>query len=169
MRQHPWSKLQREIYNLFTPDINLQIHCTAYPMRSQCGSTLLPRYWITLDKEVIWDYPRDFVAKNRSVRNYHGENLWYPYQTDVSDISSLLREYINTPKEQLLTKKFSNDKWGLVNILRAADRRIGVRRLDSLRRKTHNVAALKVIASRVISAPFHYAVLAKTASRQYRR
>ena len=149
MKQRPWSKLQREIYNLFTPDMKLQIHCTAYPMRSQCGSsTSLPRYWITLGKEVIWDYPHDFVAGKRSVRNYHGESLWYPYQTDVSAISNLLREYIDTPKEQLLTKQFTNDKWGLVNILQAADRRICVRQLESLRHKTHNIAALKVIATR---------------------
>ncbi|EGQ7353261.1 hypothetical protein I6C92_002834 [Escherichia coli] len=35
MTQRPWSKLQREIYDLLTPTINLQIHCTRYPMRSQ--------------------------------------------------------------------------------------------------------------------------------------
>ncbi len=52
MTQRPWSKLQREIYDLLTPTINLQIHCTRYPMRSQNGgSTDLPRYWITLDKK----------------------------------------------------------------------------------------------------------------------
>lgn len=149
MKQRPWSKLQREIYDLLTPAINLQIHCTSYPMRSQNGgSTNLPRYWITLEKEVIWDYPKDFVAGDRSVRNFAGESCWYPYLTDVSAISDLLREYIDTPKEQLLTKQFASDKWGLVNILRAADRRIGIRRLDPLRRKTHNVAALKIIARR---------------------
>lgn len=52
MTQRPWSKLQREIYDLLTPTINLQIHCTRYPMRSQNGgSTDLPRYWITLEKK----------------------------------------------------------------------------------------------------------------------
>lgn len=149
MKSRPWSKLQRELYNLFSTDIHLQIHCTAYPMRSQSGgSTLLPRYWITLDKEIIWDYPRDYVVGTRAVRNYYGESLWYPYQSDVSDISNLLREYIDTPKEQILSKQFISDKWGLINILRAADRRIGARRLVRLRLKTHNVAALKVLAAR---------------------
>lgn len=149
MKQRPWSKLQREIYDLLSPDIHLQIHCTSYPMRSQNGgSTNLPRYWITLDKDVIWDYPRDFVAKNRCVRNFQGEECWYPYLTDISAISELIREYIDTPKEDILSKPFTHDKWGLINILRAADRRIGVRRLELLRRKTHNVAALKVIARR---------------------
>ncbi len=39
MKQRPWSKLQREIYDLLTPTINLQIHCTCYPMRSQNGGS----------------------------------------------------------------------------------------------------------------------------------
>jgi len=48
-------------------------------MRSQNGgSTDLPRYWITLDKNVIWDYPKDFIAGNGGVRNFHGETCWYP-------------------------------------------------------------------------------------------
>lgn len=118
-------------------------------MRSQNGgSTDLPRYWISLDKDIIWDYPKDFVVGNCGVQNCHGETCWYPYLTDISAISNLLREYIDTPKEDVLTKQFTNDKWGLVNILRAADRRIGMRRLDQLRRKTHNIAALKIIARR---------------------
>lgn len=105
MTQRPWSKLQREIYDLLTPTINLQIHCTRYPMRSQNGgSTDLPRYWITLDKNVIWDYPKDFIAGNGGVRNFHGETCWYPYLTDICSISDLLREYIDTPKAELLTK-----------------------------------------------------------------
>ncbi|MCV5696772.1 hypothetical protein OFN29_31400, partial [Escherichia coli] len=78
------------------------------------------------------------------VRNFHGETCWYPYLTDICSISDLLREYIDTPKAELLTKQFTSDKWGLVNILRAADRRIGMRRLDQLQHKTHNIAALKI-------------------------
>lgn len=43
MTQRPWSKLQREIYDLLTPTINLQIHCTRYPMRSQNGEAPIYR------------------------------------------------------------------------------------------------------------------------------
>ena len=49
----------------------------------------------------------------------------YPYTTDVSDISNLIREYIDTPVSEIVYKHFENDYWGLANILRAADRRIG--------------------------------------------
>ena len=53
-----------------------------------------------------------------------------------------------TPAAELLTRQFVNDHWGLINILRAADRRIGQRQLPALRRKTHNIAALKVLDAR---------------------
>ncbi|MDR1895538.1 MAG: hypothetical protein LBR10_01955, partial [Prevotellaceae bacterium] len=45
-------------------------------------------------------------------------------------------------------KNFEKDKWGLTDILKAADRRIGVRRLSRLKSKTQNIAAGKVIDER---------------------
>ncbi len=143
-----WSKLQREIYKIITEDINFQIHCSTYRMDSRYGSTDLPRYWITLDKEIIFDYPKQFVTNDGTVKNLSGFEAIYPYKTDISDISDLIREYIDTPKEQLLSKTFTNDYWGLINILRAADRRIGIRRLEDLKKKTHNIAANKVMEAR---------------------
>ena len=47
-----------------------------------------------------------------------------------------------------MNKHFENDYWGLINILKAADKRIGYRRLEILRKKTGNRAAQKVIAAR---------------------
>lgn len=147
-----WSKLQREIYKIITEDINFQIHCSTYRMDSQFGSTDLPRYWITLNKEIIFDYPKQFVTDDGTVKNLSGFEAIYPYKTDISNISGLIREYIDTPKEQILSKTFKNDYWGLINILRAADRRIGARRLEDLKRKTHNIAANKVIEARLNNA-----------------
>jgi hypothetical protein len=139
----PWSKLKREIHPLFSPDINIRLHCAAYRMKSQRGSTDLPRYWITLDKETIWDYPRDF--KNQGIYDHrsalddgHTDSRVlqdiYPHGSDIAVISDLLREYIDTPKAELLTKSFEKDRWGLTDMLRAADRRIGKRRLSALHR-----------------------------------
>ena len=144
-----WSKLQREIYKITTEDINFQIHCSTYRMNSQYGSTDLPRYWITLNKEIIFDYPKQFVTDEGTVKNLSGFEAIYPYKTDISDISDLIREYIDTPKEQLLSKIFINDVWGLINILRAADSRIGVKRLEDLKKKTNNIAANKIIEARL--------------------
>ncbi len=99
-------------------------------MHSERGSTGLPRYWITLDKNIIWDYPKQFIDKK--LKN-DGVIKTYPYNTDISEISDLIEEYIQMDKEELFQKHFENDLWGLVNILKAADRRIGIRRLLLLR------------------------------------
>lgn len=146
-----WSKLQKELYLIIDPTIDFQIHCVAYPMRSQYGNTALPRYWITLGKEIIFDYPKQFVLADGTVRNYDPDGIHqnYPYTTDVPDISNLIRDYIDTPVSEIATKHFENDYWGLANILRAADRRIGQRRLDNLRRKIKNQAAQKILELRI--------------------
>ena len=140
-----WSKIQKELYLLRADGLQFQIHCARYRMDSVYGSTDLPRYWVSLGKEVIWDYPKDFIGGDHPERN---GARYYPYGTDIPDITKLIREYIDTPKSELLSKEFENDHWGLVNILRAADKRIGARRLPLLRRKTRNKAALKVIEAR---------------------
>ena len=141
-----WSKLQKEVYDLIDPQIGFQLHCRVYRMRSQRGSTDLPRYWISLGKEIIWDYPKDFIGKPSPERT---PPHFYPYGTDVPDISKLIREYIDTPKNDLIDKVFANDHWGFINILRAADRRIGKRQFDKLRKKIKNKAAIKVLKKRI--------------------
>ena len=147
-----WSSLQRELYKLIDEHIKFQIHLSKYRMNSQYGLTDLPRYWITLGDEIIFDYPKQFVDKEETgnvIKNLKGEKLYYPYQTDISNISELIREYINTPKEEVFAKHFENDNWGLINILKSADKRFGKRRLARLKRKTKNKTAHKIIEYRL--------------------
>lgn len=144
--------MQRELYQIVDESIDFQIHLSKYRMKSQYGSTELPRYWITLDKDIIFDYPKQFVCFDNGrclIKNLKGQKMRYPYQTDISGISDLIREYIDTPRNELMSKHFESDCWGLVNILRAADRRIGKRRLEALKRKTDNQAARKIIEQRL--------------------
>ena len=134
----------------------LRIHLSKYSMDSRYGSACLPRYWITFRGEIIFDYPKQFVVKGAQgncIRNLNGEICYYPYQTDIPRISDLLREYIDTPKEAVFTKHFENDCWGIINILKAADRRFGRRRLELLRKRTGNQAAQKIIAYRLERQP----------------
>lgn len=140
-----WSKLQKQLYQIIDPAIGFQIQCRVYAMDSLCGSTGIPRYWITLGKEIIWDYPKHFVSKGFLDR--HLPYKW-PYATDVSGISDLIRNYIDTPREQLLIKTFQEDVWELVDILRAADRRLGNRQWDLLEQRTQTEAARKILARR---------------------
>ena len=138
MKTKPWSKLQKEIENLFVDDLHVKIQCRAYRMKSQRGCSDLPRYWITLDKETIFDYPKDFPDLRDN----------YPYFSDVSEISKLIREYIDTPVIDLLHKEF-NDPWKLTSILLAADRRIGRRRLEELRDRLRTLVSMKVFEMRI--------------------
>ena len=59
-----WSSLQRELYKIIDDKINFQIHLSKYRMQSRYGSADLPRYWITLNGEIIFDYPKQFVASD---------------------------------------------------------------------------------------------------------
>lgn len=146
-----WSKLQKELYLIIDPRIDFQLHCSVYRMQSQMGSTDLPRYWITLNKEIIFDYPKQFVNSEGLIDNLsvRGKDMVYPYNCeDISHISDLIRAYIDTPVDEIMTKHYEQDLWGLANILRAADRRIGLRRLETLRKRKGNIAAQKVILER---------------------
>jgi hypothetical protein len=128
-------------------------------MNSQWGDKNLPRYWITLGKEIIRDYPKDFknktMADARSCLEDSRINRFllrdlYPHSREAPTVSDVIREYIETPKEELLTKSFEHDRWGLTDILRAADRRIGKRRLLALK-LLHNTAVTKIIDARLKS------------------
>ena len=118
-----WSKLQKEVYNLLDPALNLQIHCRVYRKPTQWSTLQLPRYWITLNKEIIFDYPSCF----NDLKNVSPP---YPYDAAfISEISDIIRDYIDTPKDKLLDLK---DKYGIIDILKAADRRLGKENLLSI-------------------------------------
>ena len=146
------SKLQKRLYELVDENIDFKLHCTVYRMQSRRGSTDLPRYFITLAGEIIFDYPKDFALKDGRIKSLaQGGTLakFYPYYSGISGIGELIREYIDTPKEELFAKHFSADEWGLVNILKAADKRIGKRRLQILAKNKKNQAMQKVVQARL--------------------
>lgn len=147
-----WSKLQKELYLIIDSKIDFQIHCTVYPMRGDRATSLCPRYWITIGKEIVFDYPKDFTDKNGHVPHHYAhisQQANYPYYSDASLISNLIREYIDTPVADVLTRNFENDYWGLTDIFRAADKRIGQRRLERLRDIIKNQAAQKILELRI--------------------
>ena len=139
-----WSKLQKRLDNLIEPSMNFQIHCMTYEMNSNDGwhGSKLPRLFITVDKEIIWDYPKDFDMKD-------GDNvsayLWY---NEISDINNLIEEYIECPVDNLMNS-FENDIFGLTDILRVCDRRVGKRRLREIQSKTEDKVILSIIQLRL--------------------
>ena len=139
-----WSKLQSRLYNLMDPKIDFQIHCALYEMNSNDGyhGCKLPRYFIMIGKEIVFDYPKNFDTTKKYRFNS------YPWDTDISAISNMIEEYIQCPELELLND-FENDKWGITDILRACDRRIGKRRLNKIKDGITNEALLKIVKRRL--------------------
>jgi len=81
-----WSKLQKALYNIVDPDMNFQMQCSVFWTRSSWGTKkgkgreTIPRYWITLGKDVVWDFPGmfldceaspDYIAQWTVKQTYH--------------------------------------------------------------------------------------------------
>ena len=56
-----WSKLQRRMHEIFDPNIRLQFQCAIYRIPGHVD-TVCPRYFLMLNGEIIWDWPRDYMA-----------------------------------------------------------------------------------------------------------
>lgn len=97
--------------------MGFQIHCCAYDI-GECIP--LSRFWVAIEKQIIWDFPKNFMD----------EEDWYFYD-EAKNLSRLIREYVDCPIKELLTHKF-NDRFKLIPILRICDRRIGKRRLTKM-------------------------------------
>lgn len=128
----PWSKLQRDMYKLLDPKLDLQIQCrvTKTGMSNHDGKVAWDiSYWVTLgkgeDQEVLFD------SGESAKRDEHVKYLYQKFER-IQNLSQVIRDYIETPRDEFITKKFDGDKWGFVNILRCADRRIGKRSKDGL-------------------------------------
>lgn len=139
-----WSKLQTRLYGLMDPSVKFQIHCALYEMNSNDGyhGNKLPRYWITIGKEIVFDYPKNFDTTER-----YGFNT-YPWDTDINMISCTIEDYIQCPESKLMDH-FVNDRWGITDILRVCDRRIGKRRLQELRNNVNDEMLCRIIDRRL--------------------
>jgi hypothetical protein len=142
-----WSKLQKQVERLFAQKLSLRIQCTEIRTTSKNEGALaevLGVFTVRLGKEEIWSFPKQFI-------DYWTE---YPdggnqYSFGVSDINIILREYLDTPKDELLEKEFKRDYFGITNILKAADRRIGLKRIVRHFEHSDQAFVQKVIEARI--------------------
>ena len=123
-----WSKLKSQVEELFVPGLGLAIQCTQI-RRTEANdgglTTELGIFTVRLGKRVIWNFPTQFV------------DAWTVYPDGgnhdsyrVSELNELLRQYLDTPKAELPEKRFERDFFGLTDLLKAADRRLGRERLE---------------------------------------
>ena len=145
-KKRRWSKLQKALYNIVDPDMKFEIHCSVFWKRScwlskkNRGKEYVPRFWITLKKEIIWDFPAMFLEHETLCRCGFCSTIKnsYDFSGNYTWVAETIRAYLDTPKEQLLTASFEDDKYGFVDIIRAVDRRIGQERrkpyIENMRR-----------------------------------
>lgn len=117
-----WSKLQRRIHAIFDPNICLQFHCAIYRIPGHVDS-VCPRYFLMLNGEIIWDWPRDYID------DISYEEMHLVYRESASKISDSIADYLNSGREAILSLR---DNWGIWDIFRSADRRIGRKQWDDL-------------------------------------
>jgi len=152
-----FSKLKKRIESLFSPEINLKVRCTCYGYIGRGGYRELPRLWIILNKEIIFDFIKDFKdlrIPDPNAWSQEYREIGYPViHLDIMFINDLIQKYIETPADILFDHVFPYDYYGLTDILKAADRRIGKNRLLVLKDKTQSEAAKKIIGVRLGNTP----------------
>ena len=142
-----WSKLRKQVEDLFVEKISLHIQCSEIrttPSNDGSLVNVLGIFSVRLGKETIWDFPKQFV--DYYTVHPDGGNQ---YSYGVNDINNVLRDYLDTPKEVLLSKIFDRDFYGITNILKAADRRIGIKKLQDHFKSSECDFVQKVLAARV--------------------
>src|SRR5438105_5152077 len=123
-----WSKLKSQVEDLFAEDLSLHIQCSKIRRNSSNDGSLpteLGTFTVRLGKAIIWNFPKQFVTYWTQYPN--GGNH---YSFSVSDINALLREYLDTPRAELPKKVFPQDYFGITDILKAADRRLSIERIE---------------------------------------
>jgi hypothetical protein len=126
-----WSKLQKALYNIVDPNVNFQIKCSVFKTSTSWygyGRPYVPRFWVTIEKDIVWDFPTMFMECESQLPGGRWSTIAksYGFPKNYTWVAETIRAYINTPREQLLTVNFENDKYGFTDILRAVDRRIAL-------------------------------------------
>jgi len=127
----PFSKLKKQIESLFDSNLKMTFNCISYAAGHY---NAIPRFYVRIGKETIWDFPKDFDAKDL---DFH----WWSNNLTIND---LVREYIDTPVDKLLSTVFKNETAKITNyddysviefnlnlspLFIAADRRLGKEKL----------------------------------------
>lgn len=114
----PWSKLKRALMDLVDDRVKFDIHQTVYRPQKTGTDQAVPRYYITVDKKIIFDYPKNFPVEAEVLHDRY-----------VQEISSLIREYIDTPLKDVLSKPF-HDPLKITDLFKCVDRRLGRQKLN---------------------------------------
>lgn len=124
-RPHAWSNLAACVEDLIAPPLKGRLTLGHHKMARDgdfCGT-----YWFDLDGKRIWELPGPWATDD--AKGYYYRSPYFCRWEDASITERLIGTYLDTPRDELL-EPIEKDQWGLTDILRAADRRIGFLRLS---------------------------------------
>jgi hypothetical protein len=145
-----WSKLEVRLRRLADPALGFRVRFTRY--RAEKMPYAHPyeestRIWITLGKDTIWSVPRDMHSGSDTV----GIDLYS--RRGPEWLVELAAQYLDVPRDRLIEWTPDWMGWGLVDLLKASDRRIGRRQWARLRSVLTEPAALRVLDLRAGRVP----------------
>ena len=132
-----WSRLKSLLAEVRAPELDLVIHCSSYRRES---ASPIGRYWIELCGESILDIPTHFRDLMQSRRS----------NSDAPIVTGILRWWLELPRDELLCAAHPEDRWGLVDVLRVSDRRVGKRSLSTIDHSQLSVPAKRVLEVRYL-------------------
>lgn len=134
-----WTRLRKRLYPLMVE--GFQMHIALWRMRAEP----IPRFWITMGRGssqlTVFDYPHceTDIQERQKLK----------WQNHMEAFSNLISEYVNSAPDNLIEKAWADDKYGLTDIFKACDRRIGYRRLEVLASTLSNEQAKAIVRQRI--------------------
>lgn len=98
-----WSQIQRKLYDLIDPNLKLQVHCAVYPGGGRTCLNGIPRFWVMLGGEVIFDCLHDYMFMWQD-KNFDIGNL--PLEDDIAWCCGIVIRYFQAPVDCLMTLQF---------------------------------------------------------------
>lgn len=151
-----FNALKKRIEFNFDPKLNMELcgesnqtHTHSIPVG------IITRLYVMLNKEIIWEFPKDFGVRNE---HFKGVALKNP-------IGTIIIEYLETPPENItklrsidrftIQDKLINENRGsyeiqlkLIELFIAADKRLGVRVLRKWEKEIYNRTVNRIIGLR---------------------
>jgi hypothetical protein len=158
----PWSKVERRLRDLPDPALDLRFRFTAYRYEvaeTPHWSELSCKFWITQGRRTVWSVPRDSHPGNGNW------NVTAYGRRSPGWLVELCVEYLQLSRMRLIDWQPQWAGWGLVDILKACDRRIGRRQWGRLHHTLREPIALRILDQRAgVPVSRHIAVGGRDAS-----
>ena len=137
----PWSRLERRLRDLPDPALDLRFRFTAYrqaAIETPHFSESACKLWITQGKRTLWAVPRDrHSGDDKDIGGYARRSPGW--------LVELAAEYLQLPRSHLIDWQPEWSGWGLVDVLKASDRRLGRRQWPQLAKRLQEPVALHLL------------------------